>query len=120
MMLNAYFKAMEIAIATNKGLILQFLGDEIYAVFGAPVSDPRDASNAVSAALDMESRLAELNKRFKEKQLPSLSHPASASTQARSWPPISAVPTGSPTFWWGIQSTWPHASRQKPGTWMWP
>ncbi len=38
------------------------------------MSDPRDASNAVSAALDMESRLAELNKRFKEKQLPSLSH----------------------------------------------
>ncbi len=74
MMINAYFKAMEIAIAANKGLILQFLGDEIYAVFGAPVSDPRHASNAVSAALDMESRLTELNREFKEKKLPSLSH----------------------------------------------
>ncbi|MBU0970591.1 MAG: HAMP domain-containing protein [Proteobacteria bacterium] len=72
--LNAYFKEMSAAITANSGLILQFLGDEIYAVFGAPVSCKHHPSNAFSAALDMEKRLAALNKRFALQKTPGLSH----------------------------------------------
>ena len=73
-LLNAYFKTMEAAITSNKGLILQFLGDEIYAVFGAPVSDDLHPSHAVNAAFDMEKRLADLNRELESKGLPQLSH----------------------------------------------
>ncbi len=73
-MLNAYFKEMGAAIKIRRGLILQFLGDEIYAVFGAPVQDPKHPIHAVRAALDMEERLKALNQKFKARGLPCLSH----------------------------------------------
>jgi adenylate cyclase len=41
--------------------VLQFIGDEIEAVFGAPVADPRHAEMAVRAALAMRARLAAWN-----------------------------------------------------------
>ena len=35
--LNAYFTEMDLAIRAHGGLVLQFIGDEIEAVFGAPI-----------------------------------------------------------------------------------
>ncbi len=59
--LNAYFTEMEEAIRAHKGLVLQFIGDEIEAVFGAPLPSPSHAEAAVQAALDMRERLRALN-----------------------------------------------------------
>ncbi len=55
--LNAYFTEMDAAIRAHGGLVLQFIGDEIEAVFGAPVPDAGHAEAAVRAALEMRSRL---------------------------------------------------------------
>jgi adenylate cyclase len=59
--LNGYFAEMEAAIRAHGGLVLQFIGDEIEAVFGAPVPAPDHAVRAVRAALDMRERLAKYN-----------------------------------------------------------
>jgi class 3 adenylate cyclase len=59
--LNAYFGEMEAAIRAHGGLVLQFIGDEIEAVFGAPVPAPDHAARAVRAALEMRARLAAWN-----------------------------------------------------------
>ncbi|MGH7354784.1 MAG: adenylate/guanylate cyclase domain-containing protein [Candidatus Rokuibacteriota bacterium] len=59
--LNAYFTEMDAAIRAQKGLVLQFIGDEIEAVFGAPLPDPRHAESAVHAAVEMRRRLAAWN-----------------------------------------------------------
>jgi len=59
--LNAYFTAMEGAIRRHRGLVLQFIGDEIEAVFGAPVAYAEHAELAVRAALEMRQRLEEWN-----------------------------------------------------------
>ncbi|RST54346.1 adenylate/guanylate cyclase domain-containing protein [Variovorax sp. MHTC-1] len=48
--LNAYFSEMDAAIHAHGGLVLQFIGDEIEAVFGAPIEDVRRADAAVAAA----------------------------------------------------------------------
>src|SRR5438477_135438 len=61
--LNAYFAEMEAAIRAHGGLVLQFIGDEIEAVFGAPVPAPDHAARAVRAALEMRARLATWNGR---------------------------------------------------------
>jgi class 3 adenylate cyclase len=59
--LNAYFSEMEGAIRASGGLVLQYIGDEIEAVFGAPVADGRHADQAVGAAREMSRRLAAWN-----------------------------------------------------------
>jgi adenylate cyclase len=59
--LNAYFTEMEHAITTHGGLVMQFIGDEIEAVFGAPIAAADHAARAVRAALDMRTRLAAWN-----------------------------------------------------------
>jgi class 3 adenylate cyclase len=59
--LNAYFTEMDAAIRAHGGLVLQFIGDEIEAVFGAPQSDPLHADHAVAAALEMQTRLEAWN-----------------------------------------------------------
>jgi len=59
--LNAYFGEMDGAIRECGGLVLQFIGDEIEAVFGAPVARPDHADAAVAAARAMRARLAAWN-----------------------------------------------------------
>lgn len=110
-MLNAYFETMAAAIKENSGLILQFLGDEIYAVFGAPVTDAGHPCHAVNAAFDMEKRRAALNSKLAGKGLPPCPT-GSAFTPAGWLPPTSAARTGSLTCWWGKPSTWRHVCRK--------
>ena len=59
--LNTYFGEMDAAIRAHGGLVLQFIGDEIEAVFGAPLDNPRHADAAVAAARAMSERLAAWN-----------------------------------------------------------
>jgi adenylate cyclase len=61
--LNAYFTEMERAIRAHGGLVLQFIGDEIEAVFGAPITSPDHAARAVRAAVEMRARLRAWNAR---------------------------------------------------------
>ena len=60
--MRAYFTAMQQAIRQHDGLVLQFVGDEIEAVFGVPIDHPEHADNAVQAALEMRKSLDLLNK----------------------------------------------------------
>ena len=62
--MNRYFEEMAAAIQKEGGLVLQFVGDEIYAVFGAPISRSDHPSRAFRAALQMRHRLVELNREF--------------------------------------------------------
>jgi adenylate cyclase len=61
--LNAYFGEMDAAIRAHGCLVLQFIGDEIEAVFGAPLDNPRHADAAVAAAREMILRLEAWNAR---------------------------------------------------------
>jgi adenylate cyclase len=72
--MNSYFKEMAEAIQNEGGLVLQFIGDEIYAVFGAPVFRPDHSARAFRAGLEMRRRLVKLNKHFEVKGWPRLKH----------------------------------------------
>ncbi|MBW1800129.1 MAG: adenylate/guanylate cyclase domain-containing protein [Deltaproteobacteria bacterium] len=63
-MLNRYLAEMAAAIQENKGLVFQFIGDEIEAVFGAPVHEPSCNLLAVKAGLAMQQRLMQLNEQL--------------------------------------------------------
>lgn len=60
-MLNHYLEAMTDIIQARKGTIIEFIGDGIMAVFGAPVSSDTHAANAVAAALEMEKAMDKVN-----------------------------------------------------------
>jgi len=51
--LNAYFEDMVAILERHRGVITQFQGDAILAVFNVPIADPAHAENAVRAALEM-------------------------------------------------------------------
>ncbi len=63
--MNLYFSEMAEAINQHQGLILQYVGDEIEAVFGAPLPYEDHPDMAARAALEMKRRLVLLNERLK-------------------------------------------------------
>lgn len=60
-LLNRYLDRMSAAIEAEGGVIDKYIGDEIMALFGAPLPEPDAADRAVRAALAMRAALAELN-----------------------------------------------------------
>jgi adenylate cyclase len=60
-LLNRFLDRMSARIEAEGGIIDKFIGDEIMALFGAPVAQPDSADRAVRAALGMRAALAELN-----------------------------------------------------------
>ena len=60
-MLNEHFTAMTEIVFRMDGTLDKFIGDEVMAVFGSPLSRPDDANRAVYAALAMQEKNAELN-----------------------------------------------------------
>ena len=72
--MNKYFTQMTDAIKENRGLVLQYVGDEIEAVFGAPVSYDDHTDMAVKAALEMRNRLISLNQSLEKKGFSPFKH----------------------------------------------
>ena len=62
--LNEYFPAMIDAIFAERGMVNDFIGDGILAVFGAPLPDGDHAWRAARAALAMQAALERLNREW--------------------------------------------------------
>ena len=60
-LLNHYLGEMTEIIERRGGTIIEFLGDGILSVFGAPVATDKHAENAVAAAVEMEHRMEKVN-----------------------------------------------------------
>ena len=92
------------------GRVDKFIGDNVMAVFGAPVTHEDDAQRAVRAAFGMQAAMAELNGESPP-EFGSTSRSASASTPARCSPAASATPTRC----WATPSTWPRGCSRGAG-----
>ncbi|HMH50864.1 MAG TPA: adenylate/guanylate cyclase domain-containing protein [Candidatus Acidoferrum sp.] len=60
--MNEYFAAMVEVVMARHGMVNDFIGDGLLAVFSAPVDDPEHAWHAVSTALAMQEALVRLNR----------------------------------------------------------
>ncbi|HPC17219.1 MAG TPA: adenylate/guanylate cyclase domain-containing protein [Candidatus Hydrogenedentes bacterium] len=60
-LLNEHFTAMTEIVFTHQGTLDKYIGDEIMAVFGAPLSTDDDAGRAVRAAIAIQQQNAKLN-----------------------------------------------------------
>jgi adenylate cyclase len=70
--LNEYFPMMVQAVERNHGIINDFIGDAVMAVYGAPVDNPDHALDAVRTALQMQAGLEALNAGWRARGLPTL------------------------------------------------
>ena len=68
--LNTHRAAMNRAILGEGGTVMQFVGDAVMAVFGAPFPQPDHADRAATAAAGMHSLQAEINSRWAADKLP--------------------------------------------------
>jgi class 3 adenylate cyclase/ActR/RegA family two-component response regulator len=69
--LNVHRAEMNKAIVAARGTVMQFVGDAVMAVFGAPVPLEDHAGRAVEAALAMHSAQRKVNARWRDEGLPS-------------------------------------------------
>ncbi len=65
-LLNEFFGAMNELIDLDQGCLIEFLGDGLLAVFGAPTYDANHAEAAVTCALEMQQRLISLNQHWQQ------------------------------------------------------
>ena len=64
--LNEYFSAMHDVIDKHKGQIVNYIGDSVMVVFGAPEKLDNHEIISVKCAIEMENKLDELNKKWDE------------------------------------------------------
>ncbi len=65
-LLNTYYQSMNHVIREHEGVVNQFVGDEIFVTFGAPISIPHCEEKAVYCALGMIQQLQLLNAELME------------------------------------------------------
>ena len=63
-MMNEYFTAMVDVILAHRGLVQDFIGDAIMAVYGAPLDDSEHCWHAAHTAVAMHAALDGLNRRW--------------------------------------------------------
>jgi class 3 adenylate cyclase/DNA-binding NarL/FixJ family response regulator len=68
--LGTHRAAMNQAILGQAGTVMQFVGDAVMAVFGAPFPQPDHADRAVLAAVAMHALQAEINLRWEREGMP--------------------------------------------------
>ena len=71
-LLNEHFTAMTEIVFGHDGTLDKYVGDEIMAVFGAPLELADDAGHGVRAALAIQARNAELNGQRRQDERPEL------------------------------------------------
>jgi adenylate cyclase len=69
--LNTHRAEMNRAIIAAGGTVMQFVGDAVMAVFGAPLPQPDHASRALNGAVAMLAAQAAVNTRWQHERLPS-------------------------------------------------
>ena len=71
-LLNRYFSAMTDIIFAHGGTLDKYLGDGMMALFGAPTVTPKDAANAMSAAVAMQRRMLSINDELRAEGYPEI------------------------------------------------
>ena len=64
-LLNGYYSMFSKIVKNHQGCVNQYVGDEIFAVFGAPAFSPDNEKNAVLCAIDIIEKLKDLNDIYK-------------------------------------------------------
>jgi adenylate cyclase len=78
--LSEYFNEMTEQIFNHEGLLKEYVGDEIMAIFGAPLEQEDHAKRACLTALDMQNRLLKMQQIWLDMDRPALKARAGVNT----------------------------------------
>jgi adenylate cyclase len=73
-LLNAYYLATTRIVFDYGGTVMQYVGDEVFAVFGAPIPDPDCAAKALGCARMLQEEAPRLGTRMAEVGLPPVAY----------------------------------------------
>jgi adenylate cyclase len=73
-LLNAYYLATTRIVFDYGGTVIQYVGDEVFAVFGAPIPDPDCAAKALRCARALHEEAPRLGTRLAEAGLPPVAY----------------------------------------------
>ena len=71
-LLSEYFKEMTDQVFSFRGTLKEYVGDELMAIYGAPIAQSEHPLNACASALAMQDRLAEMNVDWQKMGRPTL------------------------------------------------
>ena len=72
--LNAYYRATTRIVFDHGGTVMQYVGDEVFAVFGAPIPQGGAAATALDCALAMQRANQALNEQLAGRGLPPVAY----------------------------------------------
>jgi len=73
-MLDVFYKHLTESILEHGGTVMQYVGDEVFAIFGAPVRHPDHVQRAVDCAIAVRDRVDDLNAELAGLGLPSVQY----------------------------------------------
>jgi adenylate cyclase len=71
-LLDHYYDYSVTIVHAHLGTVMQFVGDEVFAVFGAPTAVPDAAGAALACAVELQDRIRELDGALATDDLPSI------------------------------------------------
>jgi adenylate cyclase len=71
-LLDRYYEYLVAIVQRHRGTVMQFVGDEVFAVFGVPVADDTMATEALRSVLEMQAEIAALDDRLAAVGLPAI------------------------------------------------
>ena len=71
-LLDTYYGYTVAIIHRHRGTVMQFVGDEVFAVFGAPVSEEAAGEEALRCAVALQDEVATLDDRLTAADLPAI------------------------------------------------
>lgn len=71
-LLNGYLTEMTRIIFRHQGTLDKYIGDAVMAIWGAPFTEPRHGERCCQAALNMLSRLVDLQEKWRAEGLPAM------------------------------------------------
>jgi len=72
--LNAYYRATTRIVFDHGGTVMQYVGDEVFAVFGAPIPQADAAATALRCAVRLQQAAADLNDLLAGRGLPPVAY----------------------------------------------
>lgn len=73
-LINIYYDETSRLVQEHNGTLLNFVGDEVFAVWGAPIADPHSAAHAVACARAFQDAAPLINQRLQEAGLPAIDY----------------------------------------------